>query len=81
MKPRNQVEAMPPFGLVAQPPFPSRTMQPVFNSATCHPVFFAQTLIKPPFPIPHGPGVAGVNPAAFGYIAEIAKKNGMGTKL
>jgi hypothetical protein len=69
-KPRSQLEAMPPFAPL--PHLMTRPIRPApYSSATCHPVFFTQTLLKPPFPLPIGPGAAtGLNPVAFGYIPE-----------
>jgi hypothetical protein len=40
-----------------------------------HPVFFTQTLRKPPFPLP-GNALVGMNPAAFGYVAEMPGRDG-----
>lgn len=80
------MEAMPPFGHPSHQPIMTIPVAPTYNAATCHPVFFSQALRKPPFPLPVVVGAAqGVNPVAFGYVAEGARRvgsaSGMGTKL
>ncbi|OCK78865.1 hypothetical protein K432DRAFT_383562 [Lepidopterella palustris CBS 459.81] len=72
-KPKNQIEAMPPFD--PAPPaafFASRANNLTvhsYDSAIRHPVFFTEQLRKPPFPLPEMASL-GVNPAAHGYILE-----------
>ncbi|KAH7089063.1 hypothetical protein FB567DRAFT_323888 [Paraphoma chrysanthemicola] len=61
LRPRSQVEAMPPNGALPASPF--------FDAATRHPVFFTQNLRKPPFPIPQIAS-QGWSPVASGYIME-----------
>ncbi|KAF2451444.1 hypothetical protein P171DRAFT_468009 [Karstenula rhodostoma CBS 690.94] len=64
LKPRSQIEAMPPFS--SHPLVPPRS---VYDSAVRHPVFFTEQLRKPPFPIPTA-ATHGWNPVASGYIFE-----------
>lgn len=63
-RPRNQLEAMPPF-----PPAQAPGSQSFYDSAIRHPVFFTQNLKKPPFPIPQIAS-QGWSPVANGYIME-----------
>ncbi|KAF2788736.1 hypothetical protein K505DRAFT_285595 [Melanomma pulvis-pyrius CBS 109.77] len=79
-KPRNQVEAMPPFTPTQAPFFPPRSF---YDSAVRHPVFFTSQLRKPPFPIPEVAS-RGWSPVASGYIMESKKveaNSGPKTKL
>ncbi|KAL5396616.1 hypothetical protein PMIN06_003989 [Paraphaeosphaeria minitans] len=78
LKPRSQIEAMPPFA--SRPLVPPRS---VYDSAVRHPVFFTEQLRKPPFPIPSA-ATHGWNPVASGYIFEQRKADAKGipkTKL
>ncbi|ORY18287.1 hypothetical protein BCR34DRAFT_621435 [Clohesyomyces aquaticus] len=70
LKPRNQIEAMPPLPLFAPARNPS-----FYDSAVRHPVFFTEQLRKPPFPIP-SMASQGWNPAANGYVLEKARVAG-----
>ncbi|KAF2838706.1 hypothetical protein M501DRAFT_935448 [Patellaria atrata CBS 101060] len=64
MKPRSQVEEMPPFVL------PSHTLSPLQSySSTRHPVFFTDSFRRPPFPLPPDAS-RGQSPIAHGYIYE-----------
>jgi len=74
-RPRNQLEAMPPFGPPQAPLMPPRAL---YDSAVRHPVFFSEQLRKPPFPIPQM-GSHGFSPIASGYIVESKKPEGNGT--
>ncbi|KAF2703220.1 hypothetical protein K504DRAFT_451736 [Pleomassaria siparia CBS 279.74] len=79
-RPRNQVEAMPPFGPTHHPFSPPKGF---YDSAVRHPVFFTSQLKKPPFPIPEIAS-RGWSPVASGYIMESkrAEANGASkTKL
>ncbi|OAG10217.1 uncharacterized protein CC84DRAFT_1084440, partial [Paraphaeosphaeria sporulosa] len=78
LKPRSQIEAMPPFS--SSPLVPPRN---VYDSAVRHPVFFTEQLRKAPFPIPTA-ATHGWNPVASGYIFEQRKAEANGipkTKL
>ncbi|KAL6710065.1 hypothetical protein ACN47E_009856 [Coniothyrium glycines] len=78
LRPRSQIEAMPPFG---PPQSPATFFQPIYDSAVRHPVFFTQNLKKPPFPIPQLAS-QGWNPVASGYIMEQKREETAGrTKL
>ncbi|PSN61889.1 hypothetical protein BS50DRAFT_613484 [Corynespora cassiicola Philippines] len=84
VRPRSQIEAMPPS------PFGAAQKQPLFqpprgfyDAAVRHPVFFTEQLRKPPFPIPEAAS-QGWSPVASGYIAERGRGVGGGvgrTKL
>ncbi|KAF2121581.1 hypothetical protein BDV96DRAFT_217337 [Lophiotrema nucula] len=71
-RPKNQIEAMPPFmSAPSAPLFPPRAM---YDSAVRHPVFFTEQLRKPPFPIPEM-ACHGWNPVANGYILEQKRRD------
>lgn len=79
-RPRNQLEAMPPFGPGQAPFMPSPAF---YDSATRHPVFFTEQLRKPPFPMPEFAS-HGFSPVASGYIMESKRTDPSGvprTKL
>ncbi|KAF1965251.1 hypothetical protein BU23DRAFT_490180, partial [Bimuria novae-zelandiae CBS 107.79] len=78
LKPRSQIEAMPPF--TSSPLVPPRN---VYDSAIRHPVFHTEQLRRSPFPLPAG-ATYGWNPVASGYIVEQRRTDGSGvprTKL
>ncbi|KAF2672321.1 hypothetical protein BT63DRAFT_452825 [Microthyrium microscopicum] len=75
MAPKNQIEAMPPYGSNMTPPPMPQIQRPYYNSAHIHPVFFTRSLLRPPFPLPPGAAMSTfANPAAFGYVAESGQR-------
>ncbi|KAF2009909.1 hypothetical protein BU24DRAFT_66926 [Aaosphaeria arxii CBS 175.79] len=69
-RPRNQIEAMPPYAHHHTSHQQQRQAQAqAYDPAKRHPVFFTERLRKPPFRVPDVVG-SGYSPVASGYIVE-----------